>query len=226
MSFAATLSVDELVRRCAAETDKFARRQPHDPQFCFELLRRAFVDGSPDAFTHVYRTYERLALNWVYSHSRFAETGESADYFARLALASFYFALRGPKFHQFSGLPQVLKYLKACVHSAIAQYLRDERPDSAVALETQNEPGYEPDLGEQAETSELWRHIVRLLPDERGRLLARCAFVLGMKPRQVVAAYPSIWASEREVTVALYRIRALLRQDPELRMRAGLVEQA
>jgi len=55
----------------------------------------------------------------------------------------------------------------------------------------------------------------------RDRLLARCAFVEDLKPRQIVKAYPAHWKDEREVSVELYRLRRLLRNDPDLRRMAG-----
>jgi hypothetical protein len=91
-----------------------------------------------------------------------------------------------------------------------------------VSIETTGPLAETPDLGTRAEAAELWAYICDLLPDERDRLLARYAFVLDLKPRQIVELYPARWAGEREVTVALYRIRRLLRADAELRQRMGL----
>ncbi len=222
MSAAAGLPIHELAQRCAQETENFARRRPSDDQFCFELLRRALQEGSPDAFTRVYQIYERQVIAWVYAHSRFEQTGEEAAYFAGQALSAFYFALRGERFARFPALPQVLSYLKLCVHTAIAQYLRDQQ--SAAPLDETVDVAETPDLGMRADAAELWEHICRLLPDARDRHLARCVFVHDLKPRQIVAAYPRQWRDEREVTIATYRIRQTLRRDPDLRRRAGLEE--
>lgn len=221
MNLAATLPLAELAGRCATETDNYARRQPNDPQFCFELLRRAFAEGSSEALTHVFRTYERLVTNWVYSNSRFMETSESAEYFVDLAFSNFYFALRGPRFAQFATPAHVLAYLRACVSSAILQYLRDQRPTDLLPTDGDAEPGYTPDLNDDIAAAELWEYILTLLPDDRSRLMAHCAMVLQMRPREIAAAYPRIWATAREATVMLYRVREILRDDPELRRRAG-----
>jgi hypothetical protein len=222
MTVAANLSLDALAQRCADETQKYRRKEQSDAQFCMELLRRALVDELPEAFTRVYRIYEQQVLAWVYAHARFRETDESAEYFAGWALRSFYFGVRGAKFAAFPALSHLLAYLKSCVHTAIAQYVRDQLPPPAAPLDAVAEPGSEPDLAERLDAGELWDHITRLLPDERDRLLAHCAFSLGMKPRQIHAAYPQRWRDEREISVALYRIRSLLRADPELRQRMGL----
>src|SRR5215217_7592926 len=176
MSLADSFSLDELTQRCSSETEKFSRREPSDARFCFELLRRALSDGLSDAFTSVYQIYERQVLVWVHSHSGFARSGESADYFVSTAWSTFYFALRGPKFSGFPSLPQVLAYLKLCVHTAIAQYLRDQQPIPTQPLEHAPNVPHLPDLDTHVAAAELWRQIEQLLIDPRDRLLARCAF--------------------------------------------------
>ena len=221
MNAISALSTAELAQRCTEETEKFFRQVANDPQFCFELMRRALAEQVADAFTYVYQIYEPHVINWVHRHNRFALTGESAEFFAGAAFRAFYFGLRGPKFERFESLGAVLSYLKACVHTAIAQYLRDEERGHQVPLDETNEPPQVPDLGSRVEAAELWAHICRLLPDERDQLLARCAFVLGLKPREICAAYRSQWSSERDVSVALYRIRRILRSDPEVAALAG-----
>jgi hypothetical protein len=221
MSLANSLSLDDLAQRCASETEKFNRRQGSDSQFCFELLRRALAEGLSDAFTRIYQIYERQVAIWVHSHSGFARTGESADYFVSAAWSTFYFALRGPKFAGFPALPQVLAYLKLCVHTAIAQYLRDQQPAPTTALEDAPDVAHTPDLGLRITAGEVWKQIERLLPDQADRLLARCAFVEDLKPRQIVTVYPAQWKDEREVSVELYRIRRLLRSDSDLRKLIG-----
>lgn len=219
---AGSLTIDQLALRCAEETDKFGRRQPNDAQYCFELLRRALAETSDEAFTSVCRVYERQVTSWVYSHTRFAQTGETADYFVQAALRTFYFALRGPKFDRFPSLPQVLSYLKLCVHTAIAQYVRDQQPRPDAPLDEVAEVAETPDLGMRADLAELWQYICSLLPEEGDQLLARCAFMLDLKPSQVVKLYPGRWESERDVSVALYRIRRALRNDAGLRVRFGI----
>jgi hypothetical protein len=216
-----SFSLDELTQRCAAETEKFNRREASDARFCFELLRRALADGLSDAFTRVYQIYERQVLIWVHSHSGFARSGESADYFVSTAWSTFYFALRGPKFASFPALPQVLAYLKLCVHTAIAQYLRDQQPAPTLSLDDAPNAAHLPDMGTQISAAELWRQVEQLLTDPRDRLLARCVFVEDLKPRQIIKAYPARWKDEREISVELYRIRRLLRNDPGLQRLAG-----
>ncbi len=216
-----TIRTAELAQRCASETDKFTRQQTNDPQWCFELLRRALAERDMDAFTYVYRTYEGLVLSWVRHHSRFALTGENAEYFAGDAFRSFYFALAGAKFERFPTVAAILSYLKMCVHTSIAQYLRGKERADVLPFAEGVEPSSTPDLSESVVAAELWQHIVRLLPDERDQLLARCVFVLGLKPREICVAYRVHWSNERDVSVALYRIRRLLRSDATMQQIAA-----
>jgi hypothetical protein len=216
-----SLTTAELADRCARETARFLRHADHDPAAGFELMRRALAEGSDEAFTQVYRVYTPLVTAWVYRHSRFALTGESADYFVSGAFRAFYLALRGERFARVPTLAAALGYLKTCVHTEIIQYLRGQKAELTVSADEVPEGAAEPDLGARVQAEELWAHLCRLLPDERDRQLARCAFALGLKPRQVCAAYPAQWRSEREVSVALYRLRRILRADPDLAARAS-----
>ena len=217
----ASIPLDDLAQRCAEQTQHFNRRQDSDPRFCFELLRRALAEGVADAFAWVCSIYENQVTHWVYRHPSFDRTGESAEYFANAALTQFYFALRGPKFEKVPTLGQVLAYLKACVHSAVAQYARDQVKAEWVTLDEQA-AGPTPDLGRAVEAREVWAHICRLLTNERDQRLAQAVFVLELKPSEIVAAYPGLWRDQREVSVELYRIRRRLRQDAALRATLGV----
>lgn len=218
----AQLAVDELAARCAEETHKFTRQLPNDTRFCFELLRRALLDGAADAFTRVYQIYEPQVRRWVYGHSRFDQTDESADYFVSQALSSFYFALRGPKFHQFSLLSQVLAYLKLCVHTAIAQYIRDHQRFTTVPLEAAGTVEQGQDVSSSTDASALWRAVCDTLTDENDRLLAHSVFVLELKPAEIAARYPAAWTTAREVSLALYRIRRTLRTSSAVNQCVGV----
>jgi hypothetical protein len=212
-----SLSVDELGERCADETLKFTRGQPNDPRYCFELLRLALAEEKPEAFAWVYRVYEDRTLRWVRQHAAFPQTGENAEYFANMALSQLYFALHGPKFEHFPSVARILAYLKVCVHTAIMQHVRRQRSLQLLPLAAAVQAPAQPNFDMQLRVEQLWGRVCYLLPDEKDQGLARCAFVQALKPREIVAAYPDVWRDEREVTVALYRIRQRLRGDDTLR---------
>jgi len=221
----ASLPLDQIAQRCAEETQKFRQRQPSDTQFCFELFRRALAEGLNEAFTQVYQIYEREVRNWVYQYHGFEQTGESADLFVNAGFSQFYFALRGPNFAKCPELPQLLAYLKTCVFSAIAQYVRRYQKD--IDVEHIGPDWDVPTLSDSRDdlaASEIWARICQLTPDEGDQLLAGCRFVEGLKPNEIVANYPGRWRDERKISVALHRIRQRLRRDPVLRQLLGLEE--
>lgn len=222
MTSAAHLSTDELARFCATETEKFNRREPSDTQFCFELFRRALADGAPDAFTSVYRVYERQVQHWVVRHPQFTFAQESPEYFASQAWSKFFFALRGAKFAGFASLPQVLRYLRQCTFTAVTLYMRDQQRGQTISLEQQASIAQTPDLMERVDAEQIASRIAAILPNERDRLLAHCVFVEQLRPREIMQAYPGYWADERAISIDLYRIRRILRHDYTLRQLLGV----
>ncbi len=222
MSVVDSMSIDELASLCATETEKFNRQQPSDMQFCFELFRRALAGGATEAFTRVYRIYERQVHSWIYRHPQFPLAGESAEFFASAAWSRFFFALRGAKFAGFLALPQVLGYLKQCVFTVVALHMRDQQRAHLAPLDPTADLAYLPDLQAGLAAQQVAQRITALLPDPRDRLLAHCAFAQGLRPREIVQAYPGRWNDERAVSIDLYRIRRMLRGDAELRQLLGI----
>jgi len=217
MSEPGNVPLNDLARRCQEETIRFKQRLEHDDRFCFELLRRALQLMQNDAFTAVYRIYEPQVLAWARSNSRLAATGQSAEYFVNGAFGAWYFALRGPKFERFPTLQKVLAYLQVTVYSAIRQIRPlPAPPPQPPDQEPLDLPAPDPDPSARARFQELWKHVCVVLPDKLDQLLSYCALVLGMKPSEITIKFPRHWKDAREVTVALYRIRARLRNDPEL----------
>ncbi|MEM8531611.1 MAG: hypothetical protein AAGF95_12260 [Chloroflexota bacterium] len=219
MSAADGMSVTDLGQRCTEETHKFNRQRAYDPQYCFELFRRALGAANSEALTFIYQIYQRQVLSWVYSHGSFSQTGEDAEFFAYQALTNFYFALRGDRIERFTSLPQVMSYLKACVHTSVMQYRRDQKVDMNRSIDGIPEQALLPDLNIRLNMEELWQHIETLLPDPRDQMLARYTLIQGLRPREIVRDFPDLWQSEREISVATFRIRRILRRDGLLQRR-------
>lgn len=183
----------------------------------FEQFRRAYQDGNETALTHIYKKYLPLLMSRAWRHPMFPHSSQDAEAFAITALANFYYAVKGEKFSQkFSVLPQVIAYLFACVHTAVAGDVRAnpsvEMPDD----DSISSPEPSPD------PTDLLSHIDRLLATPQDRLLTRLRFVLEMKPAEIAKLHPQDWASPRDVSKALQRIRRRLRVDSLLCQLAGV----
>lgn len=212
----ANLPLNDLAEHCAEETSKFRRAVENDTRYCYELMRRALNDNVSDALTFIYRIYGPLVQSWVYSHNRFAETGEHAEDFVSSALSTFYFAVRAKKFENFDHLGKLLVYLKLCTQTSISQYFRKQSRIQLESIESESDFGHTPNLGEQVDQEQLWKHIQAVFTDANDLLLIRCYFVYDLKPADISEQYPAIWKTARDVSVNLQRVRRTLRSDSEL----------
>ncbi|MEP7290389.1 MAG: hypothetical protein ABI835_01345 [Chloroflexota bacterium] len=205
------------------ETQKFLRQFASDTRYCFELFRRAYGDLLEEALSRIYDIYLPMLARHARRHPLYFQSCQDDDYFARVALSSFYRVNRGTRFEEkFSVLPGVINYLYACLHSAIAE---DVRENARLVESPSDDPDFpsaappaDPDL---QDAPALWAHVISLLPEAEHQRLAYLRFVLAMKPAEIVQQYPQSWATEREVSVALQLIRRRLRKDDHLRDQAG-----
>jgi DNA-directed RNA polymerase specialized sigma24 family protein len=214
-------TVEELTAACSEETTRFYRTSQSNSPSCYELFRRALDDHDQKAFAAIFRIYERQVLSWITRHPVFWLTNCAREDYASVAFSRFYFALDGNIASDFPSVDKILSYLKSCVHTAIYQEYRkqktkiEEHPIDEYQLSA-------PPPDSAPEFDDLWAHLCALIPDGVDQVLMRCAFVEQLKPHVIAAEYPEHWESARDVSVALYRIRRILRADPVLRKWVGL----
>src|SRR5574340_361659 len=120
------LSINDLARCCSEETNKFLKQSVSNDRYCLELFRRAITRRDEDAWACIYQQYAPLVLTWVNQHQS-ATSLLGQDGCAPLvnaAFAKFSQALTPVKMGNFDSLAAVLKYLKMCVHSVVADEVR------------------------------------------------------------------------------------------------------
>ncbi len=93
------LTLDALVRRCAAENDCFRRNQPSDPRYAYELFRRALVERNDDAWAALYELYCPLVEHWVRKNTAFEASGEPSEALVGEAFARFWQAIPRQALH-------------------------------------------------------------------------------------------------------------------------------
>jgi RNA polymerase sigma factor (sigma-70 family) len=212
------------MQRCEEETQRFFQRQPNDARFCFELFRRAVLDGNQHAWTFLYRQYRPLVLSWIKRHPGFQDTGEEVDYFLNRAYERLWSALEPEKFEKFPDLRSILRYLQMCVHSVITDDLRrHEREeldleDHATQVES-DLPAIEDHALRRLEREELWHFLEAKLNDENEKVCVYASFVLGFKPRHIHEHFASIFSEVEEVYLVKQNVIARLRRDPEIEER-------
>jgi len=76
-------ALQELIKRCAEETQGFFNKLNYDPHYCYRLFRLALIEDNRTAWEAIYAQYYPMVLAWVRSHIRFNDIGEDADVFGR-----------------------------------------------------------------------------------------------------------------------------------------------
>ena len=222
---ATTLSLAEIVKQCREETGKFLRREESDERFCRELLRRAVCDRSEEAWAATFEQYRHLVLTWLRRHPARAGAGESDDFWLNRAFERFWRGVGPHNFATFPHLAALLRYLQMCVHGVImdAARARRARTDAASIALLERAPGEGGVAGIVARISgdALWAAIMAETRDEVEALVARCCFVLDLKPGEVFTRHPGLFSSVADI----YRIKRnlidRLRRDAAVRSFLG-----
>ena len=204
------LSVNDLARYCTEETNKFLRNSISNDRYCLELFRRAIVKRDEDAWTCIYQQYAPLVLTWVNQHQSAASLlgQDGGAPLVNAAFAKFAQALTPAKMGNFDTLAAILKYLKMCVHSVIADEVRARQ--ARLYEETLDAIEQEPSTEDPAEDvisglsiQSLWQVIQEELNGEDERLLIYLAYVQGMKPAEICTQHQQLFPSVEDV----YRIK-------------------
>lgn len=204
------LSINDLARCCSEETNKFLKQNVSNDRYCLELFRRAIVQHDNDAWTCIYQQYAPLVLTWVTQHQSATPllSQEGSSPLVNAAFAKFSQALTPVKMGNFDSLAAVLKYLKMCVHSVVADEVRSRQ--ARQYEETLESIEYEPSGSDPADdvvatiaAQGLWQIIQEELNGEDERVLLYLAYVQGMKPSEISNQHSRLFPTVDDV----YRIK-------------------
>jgi len=223
------LSLTDLARICAEETEFFFQHRDHDTRYCFELFRRAIREYDQYAWEIIYNQYQSLVSGWVQHHNGFETSGEEVEFFVTGAFAKISSILTAEKFDKFSDLQSLLSYLKMCVHSVITDYnrkadranLQISFDDLHLEIET-TDPSPESAVLDKLDNQTLWTRLKDKLNDEKEHLVMQGIFVLALKPRELCDYYEGTFANVEEVYRIKQNIFARLRRDSEFRKFLGV----
>src|SRR5450432_1658841 len=217
------LSINELAFCCAEETNKFLKQSVSNDRFCLELFRRAIVKRDEDAWACIYQQYAPLVLTWVTQHQSAAAIlgQDGSGPLVNAAFAKFAQALTPAKMGNFDTLAAILKYLKMCVHSVVADEVRSRQARQyEETLETmEHEPASDDpadDVVSHISAQGLWQVIQEELNGEDERILIYLAYVQGMKPSEISSQHrrhfptvDDVYRIKRNVLERLRRNRRL-----------------
>src|ERR1700730_4303218 len=205
-----SLSINELARCCAEETNKFLKQSASNDRFCLELFRRAIVRRDDDAWACIYQQYAPLVLTWVTQHQSAAAIlgQDGSGPLVNAAFAKFAQALTPAKIDNFDSLAAILKYLKMCVHSVVADEVRSRqaRQYEETLEMIEHEPASDDpadDVVANISAQSLWQVIQEELNGEDERVLIYLAYIHAMKPGEISSQHSKLFPTVDDV----YRIK-------------------
>jgi hypothetical protein len=214
------MDLPALVAEFRANTAAYFAGRQSDDRFGMELFRRAVAGRDEDAWRAVHDAYLPLVAGWIARHPGLARSGEDSAYLANRAFERFWWALRPGRLANFPTLPSLLKYLKMCAHCAVLDAARSARQLEYQALDQCEVPSGRRGNVEWTEAlvhaEQLWQTVMRVTRGPTEVQLAWDTLILGMTPREVVAAHPEDWGSVGEVYEAKAAMLRRLRSSPEL----------
>jgi hypothetical protein len=225
MSTLGAIPLSDLSRHCAEETNKYYNQQAHDPRYCFELFRRAICNTNEQAWELIYGVYRSLVFRWVRRHPSFVVLEEEAQYFVNRAFEKMWSAVTAEKWANFPDLSALLRYLQMCVNGVIVDFGRQKELAKELSqldiVESSSEPASQESAVEHrimaAEARRaIWEHVNQQLKDDQERRVIYDTFILALKPREITARSPDLFADAGEVYRIKENVLNRLRRSDEL----------
>jgi RNA polymerase sigma factor (sigma-70 family) len=218
------LSVQTLAEHLREESEKFLHKQPSDDRYGLALFARAIIKRDEDAWACIYQQYAPLVLTWVNQHqsatSLLAQDGSAS--LVNASFAKFSQAITPAKMSNFDSLAAVLKYLKLCVHSVIADEVRSRQArqyEETIELIDHEPASDDPadDVVSRISAQGLWQVIQEELNGEDERVLIYLAYVQGMKPSEISSQHHRLFPSVEDVYRVKRNVLERLRRNRAIR---------
>jgi DNA-directed RNA polymerase specialized sigma24 family protein len=159
-----------------------------------ELFRRAIFQTDQRGWQWLHERYHRLLMHWLLQHPQLevALQEAPAESYPNEAFSRFWHATRHSERmqDQFPSEPELLRFLKLCLNSAVLDAARKVAARRLMGWEEDQQ--HEPPVPEpEPPDPDFWRAVQRALPTERERLLIYLRYVEGLPPRHLVEFFPS-----------------------------------
>jgi len=218
----AQMSLANLTEYSAREISKYRQNELSDDSYCLEILRRAVVLRSNEAWIVLLQLFSDNVHLWFarHSHHEAALRHEVEQNYVDDAFRRFWQAVADQKL-SFSSLGGALCYLRLCLHCAIMDTLRTYVRSNLESMPDHGHPD-EPQVEDRYHENELWETISNVLPGERERRVAYLHFHCNLKPREIVRYCPGEFGGEEEI----YRLKRnimerIVRNADKIRWRLG-----
>ena len=193
------LNLSTLEERCMSEIENDCLGDPTNARFSFELLRRA-TSRDNEAREAWQRCFGEVLRGWLHCHPRSEEAcrfGGEERYLAQ-TFECFWQTVDDWQLQASSSLPNVLRYLQACLHSVLLDSLRAGGGPKRIALQepahSEEQPGRD-----HPHAHQLWERIQGLFPDVREQRVAYLLFHCHLSPREIFCVTPQQFRDVQEI---------------------------
>lgn len=193
------------------EINKHHRADTNQDQHSLEMFHRAVFEDDQHARSWLQRQYNATVRDWLFHHPRQPEACRhtSEANFVALAFERLWQAPIQNQNLDFGTLDNVLRYLRACLNSAILDTLRDhQRSEEAAMLQLHTPyPDSTVTRGSNSnESRQLWKSVSNMLPTTQEQRLAYLLFHCGLKPGEIVLNCPEEFSDLEEIYSLRYKI--------------------
>ena len=199
------------------ELQQFRSKASSDDRYAVEILRRALVEQTDEAWSALQQCFSETIRVWIRSHpsSDLALLRDSEENYIAQTFSRFWYAVHHQHI-EFTWLPAALSYLHATLNGVMTDTLRSHLRLCSREVPLP-EPGFsnEPSAEEPLECESLWESIQTLLYDKRERRVFYLLYHCGLKPREIVIRCPQEFAEVKEIYRLNHNIIERLRRSSE-----------
>jgi hypothetical protein len=199
------------------ELKGYRSQESVDDRYCVEILRRALIEQTDEAWSVLQRCFSEPVRVWFRSHpSRdVALLRDSEENYIALTFSRFWYAVRDQHL-EFATVSAVLRYLHATLNGVVLDTVRFH-----LRLRSREmpfpEPGcsQEPRAADSMDDQSFWNSIQSMLPDEREKRLAYLLYHCGLKPREIVLRCPGEFDDVKDIYRLNHNIVERLRRNSD-----------
>lgn len=209
------MNLTTLANLCIDEITQCRSRETVNGCYCIELLRRATVEQTDQAWSLLQQCFSEPIRIWIRSHpSRtVALLYDSEENLIAQTFSRFWFAMH-EQHREFTRLSSALCYLRATLNGVLIDTVRSHlRMQLREVSLPEGGCSAEPTAEEPIDGQNVWKSIESLLVDERERRIAYLLYFCGLKPREIVIRCAEEFDDVKEIYRLSHNIVERLRRN-------------